>query len=948
MKTFYQKQTFALPLTIFFSPKLKRIFTFALLVFINARSTAQINVLMQHNNLKRTGWNSNETQLTQANVSGGNFGKIFSRQVDDQIYTQPLIMSNVSIGGGTHNIVIVTTVNNSVYAFDADDASASTAYWQVNLTYSPSTYRPIKNTDMTGACGGNYQDFSGNMGIVGTPVIDSTANTMYVVARSVSNTGTTYVQYLHALDIATGAEKPNSPVYITATYPGTGDGSSGGVITFSQQKQNQRPGLLLYNGVIYIAWSSHCDWGPYHGWVIGYDASTLTQKYVYNDSKNGGLAGIWMSGQAPAVDDDGNIYVTTGNGTTGSTGNANDTANRAESLLKLSSSSGTLKIADFFTPNDYAYLNNYDLDYGVDGVMLIPNTNLSLSGSKESYLYLIDNTHMGGTTTDNSNVLEVLNVNATSTNNDKHVHGSPVYYQDNNGNEFVYVWGEEGLLKQFPFKRPALLFDTLNQIIGKTQLPSGMPGAMLSVSSNGTQQGTGILWTSHPINGDANHATVPGILQAFDATDVTHELWNSNMSGLRDSIGRFAKFVVPTIANGKVYMATFSNMLNVYGLNPPSASACPNALPAPWQSADIGYVVYAGDVCYNNGTYTTTASGDDIWGTVDAFHYVYQPVTGTNVEIIARVVSVQNTNAWAKAGVMFRSNLDAGGQHAFMAITPGNGAAFQNRTIQNGGSLNTSSSGPVAPYWVRVLSKGNKYVGYISADGSSWTAVDSLTVALGSNSYVGLAYTTHDNTQLGTAVFDNVSVVNHTTLPVNIINFTAKNINNKYSQLNWTTSSEMNNDHFEIERSGVSSDFKSIGTVKSNGNSSSSQQYAFKDTSPLDGTNYYRIKQVDINGNFQYSTIATATFNLKLIDIFPNPAHKQLYIRNNSNFSGNEQLTIAIFDVSGKTIYKQQSTSAGGTVIPINIPAKVMNGMYVVKVTNSKGDVQARKIFITR
>jgi len=911
---------------------------------------AQASVLTQHNNLQRTGWNNNETQLTQAAVSGGNFGKIFSLQVDDQIYAQPLVMGNVSIGGGTHNIVIVATVSNSIYAFDADDSTVSAPYWQKNLTYSPASYRPIKNTDMTGACSGGYSDFSGNIGIVGTPVIDNTTNTLYVVARSVSNTGGNFVQYLHALDITTGNEKTGSPVFITASYQGTGDGSSGGTITFDQQKQNQRPGLLLYNGVVYIAWASHCDWSPYHGWIIGYDATTLAQKYVYNDTKDGGLAGIWMSGQAPAVDDNGYIYVSTGNGTTGSSGNANDTTERGESLLKLSTASGSLKVADFFTPNDYVYLNNNDLDYGVDGVMLLPNSNLSLSGSKESYLYLIDNTHMGGTTTDNSNVLQMLNVNASSTNYNKHLHGSPVYFQDDGGNEYIYAWAENGLLKQFPFKRSTLRFDTLNKKVGNTALPNGMPGAMLSVSSNGSQAGTGIIWTSHPIDGDANQHLVPGILQAFDATDVTRELWNSNMINSRDSIGIFPKFVPPTIANGKVYMATFSHKLNVYGLNPPSASSCPNPLPSPWRSADIGYVVHSGDVCYNSGAYTITASGSDIWYTNDQFHYMYQPVSGSNTTIIARVTSIQNTNSSAKAGVMFRANLDAGSPHVFMAVTPSSPtvAQFENRLVQNNVTNNTSEYNLQSPYWVRIVGNGNKYVGYTSTNGTSWTAVDSATVAFGSNYYVGLAYTSHDNTQLGTAVLDNVSVTSNTPLPVNLVNFFANNINNSYTQLKWSTTDEINNDHFDIERSAANSDFQYIGTVKGIGNSSLIQDYSFIDQNPLNGTNFYRLKQVDANGIAQYSSVATATFNLNLIDIYPNPAQKQIHIRNNGNFANGDKISIQLSDVTGRIFIRQSATASAGEILTINIPSRVVNGVYVLKVVNSKGQVQARKIFVNR
>ncbi|HEY8733353.1 MAG TPA: hypothetical protein VIL90_02230, partial [Puia sp.] len=212
------------------------------------------NVVMQHNDLKRTGWDAGETILTHANVSGGTFGKVFDRILDDQAYAQPLVVNHVPIGGGTHNIVIVATVNNTVYAFDADDSATMNPYWQVSLTYNngvPNAYRPIVNADMVGACGSNYVDFSGKMGIVGTPAIDTATNSIYVVARSVTNNlPQNYVQYLHKLDLLTGADKM-PPVFITASVSGSGDGSVGGVITFDQQKQNQRPALMLYNGVLY-------------------------------------------------------------------------------------------------------------------------------------------------------------------------------------------------------------------------------------------------------------------------------------------------------------------------------------------------------------------------------------------------------------------------------------------------------------------------------------------------------------------------------------------------------------------------------------------------------------------------------------------------------------------------------------------------------------------------
>ena len=920
------------------------------LLFSSTLSIGQVNVVTQHNNLKRTGWNANETVLTQNNVSSGNFGKLFSRKVDDQIYAQPLVVSNLNIGGGKHNVVIVATVNNSIYAFDADNATASAPYWHENLTYSPATYRPVKNTDMTGACGGNYKDFSGNMGIVCTPVIDTLTNTIYVLVRSVSKTGGTFVHYLHALDINTGAERSGSPVYVTATYsPGSTSGSVGGVITFNQQIHNPRTGLLLHNGVVYMCWASHCDWGNYNGWVMGYDAATLKQKYVYNASPMGSMAGIWMSGQAPSVDDDGFIYLTTGNGDTGSrSGNPNDTTNRGESLLKLSTASGKLKVADFFTPMNYKFLNDFDLDYGVDGVLLIPNTNLSLSGSKESYLYLINNKKMGGTTTNNSNVVQLLSVGSTN-NSRRHLHGSPVYFKDNKNNEFVYAWAEGSLLKQYPFIRSKMLFDTLNQKVGNTVLPNGMPGAMLSVSSNGSQMNTGIIWANHPIDGDANQSVVPGVLQAFDATDVSRELWNSNWSSKRDSIGKFAKFVCPTIANGKVYMATFSNSLNVYGLNPPAASACSNTLPASWRSADIGYTSLAGDACYNNGTYTIKTASNDVWNTADAFHYVYQPITGDSVDITARVVSIQNTNPWAKCGIMFRENLNPGSPNIFLALTPGNGASFQKRMSQSDVSASFAAKGTLAvPYWIKIKSAGNKYVGYTSADGLKWTALDSITLALGPHHYVGLAYTSLNTKIIGSATVDNVTVLMEKPDSVKVLDFNGYNINNKYSQLKWSTENELNIDHYEIERSSSTANFENIGLVKGHGNSTSLNEYSFNDMKPQNGTNFYRLKQVGINGHFKYSSTVSVVFNLRLIDIFPNPAHNEIYIRNNNNFTNGNKLKIQITDITGKILYNQTSETAGIALITVNLPPQISSATYVLMVTNYKGEKQARKIFVTR
>lgn len=926
---------------------LRIVLMIAFLILCFKNSYAQAQVIMNHNDLQRTGWNNHETILSTDNVSNGNFGKIFSRDVDDQIYAQPLVMSNVSINGETHNIVLVATVNNTLYAFDADNPNASSAYWQDNLTYHSWDYRPVNAADMTGACSGNYNDFSGNMGIVGTPAIDASTNTLYVVSRSVTKTGTpVFVQYLHAIDISSGVEKFGGPVYITADYPGTGDGNVNGIITFEQQKQNQRPGLLLHNGIVYISWASHCDWNPYHGWVMGYDAATLEQKYVYNTTPNGGLGGIWMGGLAPSVDREGNIYVTTGNGSTGSDGDPNEISNRGSSLLKLSPD---LQLLDFFTPMNYDYLNIKDKDYGINGALLIPDTHLSLSGSKDGGLFLIDNNNMGHTTTDNSNVLQRLNV-GTPSDNTRHIFGSPAYYKDEYGNEYIYGWAEGAFLKQIPFDRSNMLFDIDNSKTGITALPGYLPGALLSISSNGSQHGTGILWASHNISGNANHQVVPGELQAFDATDITHELWNSNWSSKRDGTGNFAKFVFPTVANGKVYMASFSNKLNVYGLNPPAASSCSATLPPTWQSADIGYVAYPGDVCVENGTYTITSSGDDIWNTADAFHYVFQKVITNEVELTIRVKSIDYTDGDAKCGIMFRQSLDPGSPYVFLSLIPSDKIYFQQRSTQheNAESLGSALS-ETAPYWVRIYNTGNNYVSYISDNGDNWTEVGSVTLALGSNPYIGIAYSTHNNAVLGTAVVDHVSLKEAGVLSINLVNFNAKNVDEKKALLRWATSEEKNNKYFEIQRSGPSTDFETIGTVAGSGSPTQAKNYSFTDNFPMHGTNYYRIKIVDASGNSTYSPVAPVKFNLRKIIIYPNPAHDKIYIRNNTNFSKGDALNIQLLDLSGKVLYKQQKLAINGdNILIFNIPQKITTGMYLINVTNFKGEKQSSKVWISK
>lgn len=512
-----------------------------------------VSVLTQHNDNTRAGWNDNETALTTSNVNVQHFGTVFTLAVDDQVYAQPLVVGNVAIDNSHRNVVYVATVNNTLYAYDADDGRL---YWKKNFT-APGMRPPI-NTDMTGACGGMYTDFSGNMGIVGTPVIDAPSQVIYFVARSTPG-DSTFVQDLHAVNILGGGEVPGSPVRITAAVSGNGDGSVNNVVAFNAQTANQRQGLTLVNGTVWLTFSSHCDWGPYHGWILGYDAATLQQRVVYNDTPNGYAGGLWESGMGIAADAQGNLYAVTGNGTVGDTIDPTNPINRGQSALKLTPSGSTLQVASYFTPSNFQPLNNEDGDYGTMGALLIPNSNYFLTGGKDANLYLVNKDNMGGWASGSNQVQQVIPLSSNA-----NLHCQATYYGGGT-TEFIYVWSENDPLRAIPFDRASNLLDRTREI-DIVDGPTGQNGAVLSVSSNGTTAGTGILWASYAISGDAEHALTPGILRAFDAGDITRELWNNHQNFSRDGAGLYAKFAQPTIANGHVYLPTFSNKVVVYGL----------------------------------------------------------------------------------------------------------------------------------------------------------------------------------------------------------------------------------------------------------------------------------------------------------------------------------------------------------------------------------------------
>ncbi|MFT3912292.1 MAG: hypothetical protein QM737_22890 [Ferruginibacter sp.] len=577
----------------------KLIYLFFLLSFNSVFAQNKTAVIMQHNNEKRTGWNDKEITLNPANVGSTSFGTIGSLAVDDQVYAQPLVVRQLTIGSFTGSVLFVVTVNNTLYAFNADDVSNGAALWQTSLNptglRAPDIFDLVDDVEIA-PCGGNYRDFSGRIGTISTPAIDTLTNTIYVVTKNIDNSGN-FSHYIHALDIITGIEKPGSPKRIQASIPGTGDGSVNGTLSYNAKFQNQRPALLLHNNIVYVASASHCDWGPYHGWILGYNATTLNLDHIYNTTPDGWAGGVWMAGEGISVGDDGNLYAATGNGTT-NPDNTDFTTGRSESVIKLTPQ---LQLLDWFTPANYQYLDDVDLDYGCDGAMIIPNSSISISGSKEGISYVVDGNNMGKYTPNNIGALDTLVFNPNNQQFFIHVHGSPVYAKLGT-TEYVYAWAESFKIRQFTFNRPTSTFaNTFKQ--GTRNLDNGMPGAMLSISSNGNDANSAIVWACFPFSGNANQQVRPGTVAAYRADDVsTGEIWNSDMH-TEDVVGNFAKFNSPTVVNGKLFVPTFSNKIKVYGLK------CPGSLTDPVYGNGTGL---RGEYYTNSGSATPFPTDADL------------------------------------------------------------------------------------------------------------------------------------------------------------------------------------------------------------------------------------------------------------------------------------------------------------------------------------------------
>lgn len=541
-----------------FSPLPRRAATVAavlatLLPAGGGRAATPADVLTYHNDLARTGQQLAETLLTPATVNPGNFGKKFVYPVDGQIYAQPLYVGALSVAGrDRRNAVLVATEHDSVYLFDADGGGL---LWQRSFLDPANGVTSVPFGDVFG-CG----QIAPELGITGTPVIDPATNTAYLVAmtREVSAGTVRFVQRLHALDLASGAERPGSPVEIQASVPGRGDGGS--VVTFIPRNYKARPGLALVRGVVYTSWSSHCDAGVYHGWVIGYDAVSLQQTAVFNNTPDGREGSYWASGAAPAADAAGNLYVIGGNGSFDPPTNpAAMPRNVGHAFLKLSTANNALTPADYFAPFNYDALNRADADLGSSGALLYDAPNgrrLLTSAGKEGRLYVLDRDNLGKFHPGSDP--QIVQSRPRGDNGlAGGLFGSPAYW-----NGTVYFSALNDYPKAFRLNADGTLPATPT---ARGREIYGYPGSNPVVSARGATT-DGLVWTI--CGGD--RAT----LHCFDAADLTREIYNSTEDHPdgRDIAGPYVNFTSPTVAQGRVYVPT-TVALVAYGLLAPAPAA---------------------------------------------------------------------------------------------------------------------------------------------------------------------------------------------------------------------------------------------------------------------------------------------------------------------------------------------------------------------------------------
>jgi uncharacterized protein (TIGR03437 family) len=686
----------------------------AVLVTIGC-ARAQINVLTANYDANRTNSNPGETKLGPETVNSTSFGKIGAFPVDGQIYAQPLYVTGVHIeGAGLRNVVYVATMHNSVYALDANVPQSTVPLWAVNL--GPSILSAVFN----------FTDILPEVGILSTPVIDPARGVIYVVADTMQ--GAVPAFFLHALSLVDGSEQLNGPVQITASVRGTGAGTDGnGNVALDPMYHLQRPGLALTNGQLYILFGSHADTGYWHGWIVAYDASNLQhQTAVFNTTPNGAAGSIWQAGRGPVIDPQGDIFVVTGNG------DYDGATSFSESVLHLAPETrsflGTtqLNMRGWFTPEDWSTLNENDWDFGSSGAMLVPGTSTLIAGSKAGLLYILSTGQLS-----HSRVW----IPAQSVQANQWGMFDMGLWNNENG-PIVYIAEPYNALKAFQMLNGQLSTTPSSEFSISSSFFVG-----LAVSSDGGKSGTGLVWLT---TGNDDVSQVPGTLHALDAGNLS-ELWNSDMNGERDGLGRFAKFATPTVADGKVFVPTFSNALVIYGLlsSGPKTSGAPVVSAVVNGASFVGGAVAPGEIVAifgaNLGASQLTQMQPDVNGTVSS------TLAGTQVFVNGVPTSLLYVSA-TQIGAVTPFGL-SGTTAQFQVVYNGRTSAAVTVPVTNampglfsvhgdGGGLGVFNSDGTTSDWNALTKAGSVVTFYATGAGQTFPAgVDgSITSGLASSS----------------------------------------------------------------------------------------------------------------------------------------------------------------------------------------------------------------------
>ncbi len=706
-----------------------------LLLALYAIPCAAQNVLTYHNDNARTGQNLNETVLNPGNVNVNTFGKLFILPADGKVDAEPLYVSNLTVNSTTRNVVFVASEHDSVYAYDADTGAL---LWQVTMLQAGET--PSDNRSCS--------QVTPEIGVTATPVIDLSGGphgTIYVVAMSKDSSGG-YHQRLHALDITTGAEEFGGPVEIQATYSGTGAEGNGTTLTFDPKQHKERASLLLLNGFVYTAWSSHCDINPYTAWIIGYNKSNLLlQPQVLNITPNGSEGSVWQSGAGMAADS-GNIYFLTANGTADTTLDAQGfpiNGNYGNAFMKLSIS-GTLAVADYFNMFNTVAESNADEDLGSGGALVLPDMidsggvirHLAVGAGKDRNIYLVNRDNMGKFNSSTNNIYQQLTTALSGGE-----YGMPAYF-----NNAIYYGSDGDHLKMFPFINARLQSNPSST----SSVTFPYPGATPSISANGTANG--IVWVTANSN--------PAVLRAYDAANLVTELYNSNQAANgRDNFGNGNKFITPMIANGKVFVGTTTGV-GVFGLLP-SAQLAPASVD--FGSQVVGTTSVSQPITLTNlGSTTLTISAITTSGDFSKTDNCGSALAG-NASCTINVAFTPTASGTRNGSLTVTDSAGNSPQTASLTGTgSGPAASLQPSSLSFGGQpINTTSS----PKSVTLSNTGTASLSISGITTSSKFAVTSGTNACGSNLAAGsncLIYVTFTPTATGTqsgtlSITDNAS-----------------------------------------------------------------------------------------------------------------------------------------------------------------------------------------------